>query len=48
MMQRSFLSRMVKPTGSLRAFSTAGSIQARFEEAYQARTASLKSKVVKK
>jgi len=48
MMQRSFLSGMVRPRGSVRAFSTAGSIQARFEEAYQARTASLKGKVVKK
>ena len=50
MMQKSqtFLGRLVKPTfQSVRGFSTAGSIQARFEQAYLDRTAALAKTTVK-
>ena len=46
MMQRSFLARRL--LGPARSFSTAAGIQARFEEAYQARAATLKNKVTVK
>jgi len=43
----SILTRFMQPSG-LRQFSTAASIQARFEQAYQTRAASLKGKQVQK
>jgi hypothetical protein len=51
MMQRSsqsFLARLVKPSETVRQFSTAASIQARFEKAYLERTAAIANKPVKK
>lgn len=43
----SILTRFMQPT-SLRQFSTAASIQARFEQAYQTRAAGLKGKTLVK